>query len=146
MARGVHHVTPTRSGASAGLRERSGRESGSPSLRAAHSPRTGYHSSSRAPISPPPLRRSASTAAPKERPSIPATWTVPQLVDRLTSYRHDMRKDHSQLARHTIESTKATDRRVHNGNDLFAELASSSASPDDGQTWRIRFKVCLERL
>lgn len=143
MARGGHNATSTRSGAGATLRGRSERESGSPSLSTPRPTRRRYESP-RGPISPPPLRRAVSGAATKEKLSTPTTWTVSLLADRLSSYRHDMGKDHNQLAKHTIESTRATERRVHKGNDLFAELSSNSAKPDDGQakTWKIRFKVC----
>jgi hypothetical protein len=143
MARGEPHRTPTKTRANAGPRAPLGRYSGSPSLSSTRSSRARHHSSSRAPISPPPLRRSTSSSLPRQGPpSMPVTWTVEQLVDRLKSYRHKMREDHNQLAKHTIESIRATDRRVHSGDDLFAKLSSNSVSPESGHPWKIRFKVC----
>ncbi|KAM6506345.1 hypothetical protein FSOLCH5_013332 [Fusarium solani] len=45
------------------------------------------------------------------------------------------------MTSYIIESTKATERRVLTGNDLFAGLSSKPASSDEAETMRIKFKV-----
>ncbi|KAH7243968.1 hypothetical protein B0J15DRAFT_565523 [Fusarium solani] len=44
------------------------------------------------------------------------------------------------MTSYIIESTKATERRVLTGNDLFAGLSSNPASSDEAETMRIKFK------
>ncbi|KAF4125160.1 [histone H3]-lysine27 N-trimethyltransferase EZH2 [Geosmithia morbida] len=68
-----------------------------------------------------------------------ASWTVPQLVDALKSYRSDMRADYAELARLTIKTTRRTARRFQVQGDIFADLPSSSTAPGPG-TWKIRSK------
>ena len=148
--------TPKRSsmgtGPSGGLRARAERID-SPKRSSKRTPnKSNEHHASRAPISPPPLRRSASSTSlgANKCKTPPLALTVEEIAARLNSMRQEMRRDHGLLAKHTIETTQATDRRVHTGKDLFADFVSQSrdARPEttgveNGRTWRIKFKVRL---
>lgn len=95
-------------------------------------------------ISPPPLGRPNpnTIGTGKEKPKMSSMdWTVPKMVDRLNACRQDMVRTYGKLARHAIESTKATDRRVHTGKDLFADLSLNSSSKQKNETLRIRIKA-----
>ena len=149
----------TGSTAAAGSRGRADWLHTASSLRSsARSPKMDQPHASRRPISPPPLKRSISSASMGVQhkpvaPAVPSVCNVDELVDRLATYRSDMKKTHGLLAKHTIETTRPTERRVHTGQDLFADL-SSPTPKDQGQeegqdnddsndevAWRIKFKV-----
>lgn len=148
--------TPERSsmgnGPSGGLRARADRLD-SPIRSGKRTPnKFKQHHATRAPISPPPLRRSASSTSLgfNKSESPPLTWTVEELSERLKTMRQEMQRDHGLLAKHTIETTQAIDRRVHTGKDLFADFVSPSRDGRPGtteaeaeRTWRIKFKVSL---
>jgi hypothetical protein len=68
-------------------------------------------------------------------------WDVAGIARTLTTFRQDIKDGHARMTSYIIESTKATERRVHTGNDLFAGLASKPVPAQKGETMRIRFKV-----
>lgn len=63
------------------------------------------------------------------------------MVNRLDHYRRDIRDDHSLLTGFILESCKATERRVHQGPDLFAGVQMPAVPEEKGMTMRIKFKV-----
>ncbi|KAJ4237198.1 hypothetical protein NW759_000319 [Fusarium solani] len=67
-------------------------------------------------------------------------WDVAGIARTLTTFRQDIKDGHARMTSYIIESTKATERRVHTGNDLFAGLASKPVPAQKGETMRIRFK------
>lgn len=71
----------------------------------------------------------------------PRPWTVTAVADRLTTLRQDIRNGHAQLAAFMIESTHATERRVHQGKDLFANIAPPQVAEQGADTVKIKFKV-----
>lgn len=68
-------------------------------------------------------------------------WDVAGIARTLTTFRQDIKDGHARMTSYIIESTKATERRVHTGHDLFAGLVSKPVPAQKGETMRIRFKV-----
>jgi hypothetical protein len=69
-------------------------------------------------------------------------WDVATVAKKLTQFRQDIKDGHSRMATYVIESTKPTERRVLNGNDLFAGITTRPVPAKKGETMRIRHKVC----
>lgn len=83
---------------------------------------------------------------PKPTPLITQTprkneWDVPRITRALKGFFQDIRKGHAQMTSYIIETTKATESRIHTGNDLFAGLSSKPVPAKKGETMRIKFKV-----
>ena len=69
-------------------------------------------------------------------------WDVATVVKKLTEFRQDIKDGHSRMTTYVVESTKPTERRVLNGNDLFAGITTGPVPAKKGETMRIRHKVC----
>ncbi|KAM5367678.1 hypothetical protein ACJZ2D_009879 [Fusarium nematophilum] len=67
-------------------------------------------------------------------------WDVPRIARALTAFRQDIKDGHARMTSYIIESTKATERRILTGGDLFAGLSSKPVSAEKGETMRIKFK------
>ncbi|POR32761.1 Histone-lysine N-methyltransferase EZH2 [Tolypocladium paradoxum] len=88
-------------------------------------------------------RRVVSDGTPTGQADSDIEWTVPEIADQLVQFRQDVRDGHSQLTAYILESTKATERRVHNGTDLFAGINIGSVPDIKGTTMRVKFKQHL---
>lgn len=83
----------------------------------------------------------AKTSTPKSQMRLGSEWTFDKIVERLNTFHHDVKTGHAQLAAYVIESTKATERRTHHGQDLFANAGVEPVPEKKGETMRIKFKV-----
>ncbi|KAF4972698.1 hypothetical protein FZEAL_9552, partial [Fusarium zealandicum] len=79
------------------------------------------------------------TAANYQTPRKP-DWNVHRIAQELTAFRQDIKDGHARMTSYIIESTKATERRVLAGKDLFAGLSSKPVPAQKGETMRIKFK------
>lgn len=86
-------------------------------------------------------RRAVSDGTPTGQTDSSIEWTIPEVADQLVQFRQDVRDGHSQLAAYILESTKAAERRVHHGADLFAGVNIGSVPEIKGTTMRIKSKV-----
>lgn len=97
------------------------------------------------PRSPVPKQQSGLPAlnniTPKGQTGSNVEWTLDEVKTRLSSYWQDVRDGHSQLTGYILETTKATDRRVHRGVDLFANVQIPSVPEKKGTTMRVKSKV-----
>ncbi|XP_044719999.1 SET domain-containing protein [Hirsutella rhossiliensis] len=71
-------------------------------------------------------------------------WTIPEIAEQLNHFRQDVKDGHSQLTAYIIESTTATERRVHHGPDLFAAVKVAPVPEKKGTTMRIKSKQHLK--
>lgn len=77
---------------------------------------------------------------PKGR-TVPITeWTVQKLANQLKTFNQEVRRDHSQLVAHAIESAKCREWRTHHGLDLFRNLQPHPNPEIKGKQVKIRFK------
>ncbi|KAK7408769.1 hypothetical protein QQX98_009067 [Neonectria punicea] len=67
-------------------------------------------------------------------------WNVRRIADSLNIFRQDIKDGHAQLATYIIDSTEATEHRVHNGADLFAGLSAKPMQDTAHETMRVKFK------
>ncbi|RBR24953.1 uncharacterized protein FIESC28_02223 [Fusarium coffeatum] len=67
-------------------------------------------------------------------------WDVATVAKKLTEFRQDIKDGHSRMTTYVVESTKPTERRVLNGNDLFAGITTGPVPAKKGETMRIRHK------
>ncbi|KAF7546232.1 hypothetical protein G7Z17_g8578 [Cylindrodendrum hubeiense] len=67
-------------------------------------------------------------------------WSVRRIVDSLNTFRQDIKNGHAQLAAYIIDSTEATERRVHTGTDLFASLSTKPVVEKPDESMRVKFK------
>jgi hypothetical protein len=89
----------------------------------------------------PKATKNAKAISPKYQTQRKPEWDISRIVQALTTFRQDIKDGHARMTSYIIESTKATERRVLTGNDLFAGLSSNPASSDEAETMRIKFKV-----
>ncbi|KAH7113350.1 hypothetical protein EDB81DRAFT_825133 [Dactylonectria macrodidyma] len=68
-------------------------------------------------------------------------WSVRRIVDSLRTFQQDIKNSHAQLAAYIIDSTEATERRVHTGTDLFASLNAKPDLEKPAESMRVKFKV-----
>ena len=74
--------------------------------------------------------------------TVPVTeWTVETLAKQLTTFNQQVRRDHSQLVAHAIESARCREWRTHHGLDLFRELRTHPNPEVKGKQIKIKFKV-----
>lgn len=73
-------------------------------------------------------------------------WNVHRIVDSLNTFRQDIKDGHAQLAAYIIDSTEATERRVHTGKDLFASLSDKPVVEKLEESMRVKFKVPCPHL
>jgi hypothetical protein len=78
---------------------------------------------------------------PKAQTTPITEWTVQKLADKLTTFNQEVRRDHSQLVAHAIESAKCREWRTHHGLDLFRKLETHPNPEIKGKQIKIRFKV-----
>ncbi|KAJ4223239.1 hypothetical protein NW757_014385 [Fusarium falciforme] len=88
----------------------------------------------------PKATKNAKAISPKYQTLRKPEWDISRIVQALTTFRQDIKDGHARMTSYIIESTKATERRVLTGNDLFAGLSSNPASSDEAETMRIKFK------
>ncbi|RTE69804.1 hypothetical protein BHE90_015813 [Fusarium euwallaceae] len=88
----------------------------------------------------PKATKNAKAISPKYQTLRKPEWDISRIVQALTTFRQDIKDRHARMTSYIIESTKATERRVLTGNDLFAGLSSNPASSDEAETMRIKFK------
>ncbi|KAL6413652.1 hypothetical protein AUP68_03173 [Ilyonectria robusta] len=67
-------------------------------------------------------------------------WNVHRIVDSLNTFRQDIKDGHAQLAAYIIDSTEATERRVHTGKDLFASFSNKPVVEKLEESMRVKFK------
>ncbi|KPM37353.1 hypothetical protein AK830_g9206 [Neonectria ditissima] len=101
-------------------------------------------------LQPSKARQPAKDATPKDatpRAEIPLAetprklhWDVRRIADSLNIFRQDIKDGHAQLATYIIDSTEATERRVHSGTDLFAGLSTKPLQDAADETMRVKFK------
>lgn len=99
----------------------------------------------------PPLSHPGPDAAtngttPKAQTDSIVQWTLPQIITQLNTYRQDIKEGHVQLTKYILESTKATERRVRHGADLFASLKAPLGTEKNATTMRIKSKVHTFRV
>ncbi|RFU74266.1 set domain [Trichoderma arundinaceum] len=78
---------------------------------------------------------------PKAQTTPITEWTVQTLANQLTTFNQEVRRDHSQLVAHAIESAKCREWRTHHGLDLFRELETHPNPEVKGKQIRIKFKT-----
>ncbi|KAJ3455578.1 hypothetical protein MRS44_017060 [Fusarium solani] len=88
----------------------------------------------------PKATKNAKAISPKYQTLRKPEWDISRIVQALTTFRQDIKDGHARMTSYIIKSTKATERRVLTGNDLFAGLSSNPASSDEAETMRIKFK------
>ncbi|KAL7783826.1 hypothetical protein V8C37DRAFT_396779 [Trichoderma ceciliae] len=77
---------------------------------------------------------------PKAQTTPITDWTVQKLASQLATFNQEVRRDHSQLVAHAIESVKCREWRTHFGLDLFRELEHHPNPEIKGKQIKIKFK------
>lgn len=95
------------------------------------------HSSAAVPHQP--LASSGTT--PKAQTESNIEWTVEKIIVLLTIHQGEIKDNHVKLTGYTLESTKASERRIRHGPDLFANIGMPRSEKTSSNTMRIKFKV-----
>ncbi|PNY29628.1 Histone-lysine N-methyltransferase EZH2 [Tolypocladium capitatum] len=88
-------------------------------------------------------RRNVSDGTPTAQADPNVELTIPEIAAHLVQFRQDVRDDHSQLTAYILESTKARERRVHHGTDLFAGVNIGFVPGTESTIMRVKFKQHL---
>ncbi|KAI9171762.1 Histone-lysine N-methyltransferase EZH2 [Paramyrothecium foliicola] len=84
------------------------------------------------------------TTTPRAQTRMGSDWTFDKIVERLDTFHQEVKTGHAQLAAYVIESTKATERRKHHGNDLFASVNVEAVPEKKPESMRMKFKQHLK--
>ncbi|KAJ6442974.1 putative enhancer of zeste 2 isoform a [Purpureocillium lavendulum] len=87
---------------------------------------------------------SPSMRTPRGSEDLDSNWTVFEVADQLEHFRQDIRDGHGRLTAYILESTKATERRIHHGKDLFAGVSAEPLKQKTDETMRIKLKQHLK--
>ncbi|KAK2590245.1 hypothetical protein QQS21_012076 [Conoideocrella luteorostrata] len=92
------------------------------------------------PPQPTPEAMAVNRMTPRAQTASNVDWTVRKIITQLNACRQDIREGHSRLTTYILESTKATERRIHHGPDLFANVQTQPTEEQKGKTIRIKSK------
>ncbi|KAI5467293.1 hypothetical protein BGZ63DRAFT_419009 [Mariannaea sp. PMI_226] len=91
-------------------------------------------------ITTPKARQPVKTTTPRIQTPQKLSWDVPRIVESLQSFQQDIKNQHAQLTAYLIDSTEATERRVHTGDDLFAGLKPNPSESRTNNSMGVKFK------
>ncbi|KID81390.1 hypothetical protein MGU_11245 [Metarhizium guizhouense ARSEF 977] len=98
------------------------------------------HSSAAVPHQP----LASSGATPKAQTESNIEWTVEKIIVWLTIHQGEIKDDHVKLTGYTLQSTKASEKRIRHGPDLFANIGTPRLMGKSSNTMRIKFKQHLK--
>ncbi|KAH6900249.1 hypothetical protein B0T10DRAFT_393089 [Thelonectria olida] len=91
-------------------------------------------------VTTPKARQPVKVTTPKAQTPRKLGWDVPRIVDSLKTFQQDIKNQHAELTSYLIDSTRATERRVQTGTDLFAGLKAKPSEAKTDASMGVKFK------